>query len=80
MAVRRPSPAPQPPLVLPSTTRYCGYLIRCNVDGFTVTLAGDEVMYQAYPRASESLGAEKVGPWMLEQARAFVDARRAGHV
>jgi hypothetical protein len=80
LAARRSAPAPQPSLLLPSTTRYCGYLIRCSVDGFTVMLAGDEVMYQAYPRASESLGAEAIGPWMLEQAKAFVDARRAGHV
>lgn len=80
LAVRRSSPAPQPPLLLPSTTRYCGYLIRCNVDGFTVTLAGDEVMHQAYPGVRESLGTEAIGPWMLEQAKAFVDARRAGHV
>lgn len=80
MPVRRAAPVPPPVTTLPSTIRYCGYLIRCNVDGFTVTLAGDEVMHQAYPDANDSLGAEKIGPWMLEQARAFVDARRAGHV
>lgn len=67
-------------MLLPSTIRYCGYLIRCSIDGFAVTLAGDEVMYQAYPHARESLGADAIGPWMLEQAKAFVDARRAGHV
>jgi len=80
VAARRSAPVSQPSLTLPSTIRYCGYLIRCSTDGFAVTLAGDEVMHQAYPHARESLGADAVGPWMLEQAKAFVDARRAGHV
>lgn len=80
MPVRRAVPPPPPMTVLPSTSRYCGYLIRCNVDGFTVMLAGDEVMHQPYPDALGSLGEERLGPWMIEQARAFVDARRAGHV
>lgn len=80
MPARRSVAAPTPPVTLPSTSRYCGYLIRCKDDGFTVMLAGDEVMYQAYPKARATLRPDQLGPWMLEQARAFVDARRAGHV
>jgi hypothetical protein len=72
--------APPPVTTLPLITRYCGYLIRCSVDSFTVSLAGDEVMHQPYPQARKTLAAAHLGPWMLEQAKAFVDARRAGHV
>ena len=80
MPVRRPAIAPPSAIVLPATTRYCGYLIRCEPDSFTVTLAGDEGMHQPYPEARATLGAERLGNWMMEQAKSFVDARRAGHV
>jgi hypothetical protein len=62
------------------TIRYCGYLIRYTGQSYTITLAGDEVMHQPYPEAWQKMGADGVGAWMLEQAKAFVDARRAGHV
>jgi hypothetical protein len=68
------------PATSPSITRYCGYLIRYSGDSFTITFAGDEVMHQLYPEARHKFGAEGVQVWMLEQAKAFVDARRAGHV
>lgn len=81
MPVRRAAAvAVAPPPTLPLSTRYCGYLIRCSVDSFTVSLAGDEVMHQPYPQARKKVDAERLGGWMLEQAKAFVDARRAGHV
>jgi hypothetical protein len=60
------------------TTRYCGYLIRCRGESFTVSLAGDEVLHQPYPGAKARLGATALTPWVLEQAKAYVDARRAG--
>lgn len=61
-----------------TTVRYCGYVIRCEDESFTVLLAGDEVLYQPYPGSRGRLGVEALGPWLLDQARAFVDARRAG--
>jgi hypothetical protein len=69
------------PSVIDKTTfRYCGYLIRCTGESFTVTLAGDEVLYQPYPGLRARLGKNEFGPWMLEQAKSFVDAHRAGTV
>ncbi|WP_049623964.1 hypothetical protein [Frateuria defendens] len=62
------------------TVRYCGYLIRCRGESFTVTLAGDEVIHQTYPGTLGRLGRDALGPWMLDQAKAYVDARRAGAV
>ncbi|HET6431303.1 hypothetical protein [Dyella sp.] len=79
MPVRRAAPVVVAP-TLPLVTRYCGYLIRCSVDSYTVSLAGDEVVHQPYPQARKKLDSERLGGWMLEQAKAFVDARRAGHV
>ncbi|MGC1550107.1 MAG: hypothetical protein WA777_16415 [Rhodanobacter sp.] len=61
-----------------TTVRYCGYLIRCHGESFTVMLAGDEVIHQPYPGAQSRLGNDGLGPWILEQAKAFIDARRAG--
>lgn len=64
----------------PQVTRYGGYLIRYSGKSFTVSLAGDEVMHQPYPDALSQRSAEDAAAWVLEQAKAFVDAYRAGHV
>lgn len=61
-------------------TRYCGYLIRYGADSYTVTLAGDEVMHQPCSAPRGKVDADGRQGWVLEQAKAFVDARRAGHV
>jgi hypothetical protein len=68
------------PRVERTTVRYCGYVIRCEGESFTVLYAGDEVLYQLYPGSRDKLGGEALGPWVLDQAKAFVDAHRAGKV
>lgn len=69
-----------PSVIGKTAFRYCGYLIRCTGESFTITLAGDEVLYQPYPGLRARLGKETFGPWMLEQAKSFVDAHREGKV
>lgn len=63
-----------------TTFRYSGYLIRCAGESLTITLAGEEVLYQPYPGLRVRLGQDAFGPWMLDQAKSFVDAHRAGKV
>lgn len=75
---RTRAPVPAAKVVDGITVRYAGYLIRCQGESFTVMQAGDEVIHQPYPGAQTRLGSDALGPWMLEQAKAFVDARRAG--
>ena len=79
----RPKPTPAPPPVEPRgdhPERYRGYLIRCDGESFTITYAGGEIVSQPYPGARARLGDAALIPWMIEQAKSYVDARRAGCV
>jgi hypothetical protein len=74
-ALHSPAPAASAQMI-----RYCGYLIRYGTDSYTVTLAGDEVMHQPCSAPRSKVDTDVRQGWVLEQAKAFVDARRAGHV